>query len=193
MTSGPAQKDDDIVKLESVPPPEDDEAYAAPTKVGEAAYRILAEGMAAFDAPPASGPVSSGPRSSGLGAALSKPRASSTPAPLEVEPSQLPKVRDEDVDVEDFVGTKLMPNIHEAASLMKPPTLGEPPPRELTAMLQAPASPSELRVLGGPPPPVTPADVVGTLPQRRVPPEIIVGVVSFLVIAVPAIVYLLLF
>lgn len=42
--------DGEIAKLDSIPP--GDDAYAAPTKVGEAAYSVLARGMAAFEAPP---------------------------------------------------------------------------------------------------------------------------------------------
>jgi hypothetical protein len=93
VTKPRGKEDGEIAKFDSTPP-EAEDAYGAPTKVGEAAYQMLASGMAAFDAPVESQKPSS----------KTKPK----PSPVAVVDDAIAKVTD-DADVDERAGTLVIP------------------------------------------------------------------------------------
>jgi hypothetical protein len=177
-----------IARIESVPPPEGEEAYGAPTKVGEAAYQLLAQKMAALDSG-ANPPARPYPKLSEMlvdGGAVGEDANEaptvpppSAPIPGTATAPQISHAPPQEFDLDEEPAPSFIPTAQMPVMPVVMPS-GIQMPMQMQQMQSASV-----------PPMMAPASPPGVV--RRWRGEILIGIFSFLVILIPAVLYLLLF
>lgn len=175
MSRATAERTDELYKVDTVPPPPgEDDAYSAATKVGALAATTISQMLADAEAGEVSAPVSTPPRS-GLRPSVPQPAA------------PMPKIWDED---EDGPASGLEPTgvIDVSASAPPPVPASARPAAPAPTPIVAPPAPT-------PPPatvqswaalPLAPAPALSSVPVRRAPTRADVVFVVAITIAIVA-------